>query len=562
MVVTLIKAVNTTAKTCSLCLSDSLAYHRSKSQFISSNPSYPDSSLTSLRKREFSRLDTNGGSVYLDYTGASLYPSSLISDHAKWLKRSVAGNPHSTSPSSLLSSRATEEARKAVLDFFDADETEYDVVWTSNATAGFRIVGETYDWTGKKVLIPRDAHNSLNSLAKKAEVGGGSFEFVEFDSASSSSNGGGGQRDTISTDAYLTALSQHSNSQDASEAQKGLVFFTGQSNITGAKLSLSPLLSKAKELGWDIGLDAAALAPSTRISLRTHSSIDFMVVSLYKICGYPTGLGALIMKKSMYGKMTKKQTFFGGNIVGITMDRFDFTLVDGPERFEDGTANFTAMAAVKPGLEFAARWMDKVAKRNRMLLKWLVKELDSIYYPVEGGKEGFDEKQSFSSSSASSSFSSSSLKKPCHSKAVKLVQIGGPTALDIRGSTLPLVFTSHCGDSLNYRFVIWCAAQESISLRGGPCMCNPGASSSVMQRGLITDLEASSLLAVADVGIVRVSLGIATNFKDVWRLVHFARKLTDQRWVEKMWKSYQEFYPGGSLSNNIDELQALATRKR
>ncbi|SPO26648.1 related to molybdenum cofactor sulfurase [Ustilago trichophora] len=562
MVVTLIKAVHTTAKTSSLSLSDSLSYHRSKSHFISSNPSYPDSSLTSLRKREFSRLDSNGGSVYLDYTGASLYPSSLISDHAKWLKRSVAGNPHSTSPSSLLSSRATQEARKAVLEFFDADEAEYDLVWTANATAGFRIVGETYDWQGKKVLIPRDAHNSLNSLAKKAEVGGGSFEFVEFDSASSSSDGG--QRDTISIDAYLTALSRPSNSQDAS-GEKGLVFFTGQSNITGAKLALSPLLGQAKNLGWDIGLDAAALAPTTRISLRTHSSVDFMVVSLYKICGYPTGLGALIMKKSMYAKMTKKQTFFGGNIVGITMDRFDFTLVDGPERFEDGTANFTAMAAVKPGLEFAARWMESVAKRNRMLLEWLVKELDSVYYPVEGEKEGFDEKQSFSSSSSSSSsssFSSTSHKNPSPAKAVKLVRIGGPTSLDLRGFTLPLVFTSSSGDSLNYRFVIWCAAQESISLRGGPCMCNPGASSSVMQRGLITDLEASSLLAVADVGIVRVSLGVASNFKDVWRLVHFARKLTDLCWVEKMWKSYQECYPQGCLSNNIDELQALATRKR
>lgn len=327
MVLTLIKALHTTATTSpSLTLSESLSYQRSKSAFLSQHPSYHDASLSALRKRDFARLDRNGGSVYLDYTGAALPPASLLKSHSKWLRSTVAGNPHSTSPASLLSSAATEEARMAVLSFFDADPEEYDVVWTANATGGFRIVGETYDWEDKTVLIPRDAHNSLNSLARKAQAGGGGFEFVEFDTASSGSSG----LDTISKEAYLKALSSNGEAKE----EKGLIFFTGQSNITGAKLDFS-LLPQAKAFGWDVGLDAAALAPSTRISLRENSAIDFMVVSMYKIVGYPTGLGALIMKKGMYSKMTKKSTFFGGNIIGITMDRFEFSLVEGVERFKD-----------------------------------------------------------------------------------------------------------------------------------------------------------------------------------------------------------------------------------
>ena len=564
MVITFVKAVSTASSTSSLTLSEAIEYQRDKSSFISTHPTYPDRSLTSLRKREFARLDARGGSVYLDYTGAALYPSSLVSAHTRWLQHSVAGNPHSTSPASLLSSRAADEARAAVLNFFDADEGEYDVVWTPNATAGFRIVGETYDFKGKKMLIPRDAHNSLNSLARKAEQGGGRFDFIDFDSCAGE---GEGEQDTISDAAYLEAFCQPSPST-SSGGEKGLVFLTGQSNITGGKLNLS-LLAAAKAHGWDVGLDAAALAPSTRVSLRTHP-VDFMVVSLYKICGYPTGLGALILRKSMYARMTQKSTFFGGNIIGITMDTFDFSLVEGPERFEDGTANFASMAAVKPGLEFAAKWMPRYAHRNKVLLQWLVKELDQLYYPPCQG--GWDEKHGGARSSAtlapSSRASSSSIEKPVSpeqrekGRGVKLVRIGGPQSLEKRGCTLPLVFSAANGDALNYRFVIWAAARESISLRGGPCMCNPGASSSVMQRGLITDLHASSELAIADVGIVRISLGAPTNFKDVWRLVHFARKLTDAEWTKKMWQKYERLHPGARLANNIDELQARATRKR
>ncbi|EST05078.1 Aminotransferase, class V/Cysteine desulfurase [Kalmanozyma brasiliensis GHG001] len=522
-----LKALRTTHST-PLSFPDALTYHQDKSTFISSHPAYPSRSLHTLRRDEFSRLDTSSA-VYLDYTGSALPPSSLLTTHLHHLRSSVLGNPHSTSPAALLSSASADEARAAVLEFFHADPTVYDVVWTANASAGVKIVGETYNWSGRRVVLPRDAHNSINSLARRAEAHGGSFEFVDYDG------------DSIPRGAYIETLTKGED--------KGMVFFTGQSNITGAKLDLT-LLQQAKSLGWDVGLDAAALAPSTRISLRDHR-VDFMVVSLYKICGYPTGLGALILRKDAYAKLTRKETFFGGNIVGITMDRMEFSLVDGPERFEDGTCNFASLSAVKPGLEFAAKWMGPVVQRNQLLMQWLVAQLESIYYPPSSTREHEREGEKRLSSSTASTAA----------PPVKLVRLPNPSSGE-KGMTLPLVLSSRENHALNYRFVIWAAAQENISLRGGPCMCNPGASSSVMQRGIITDLAASTLLAEADVGIVRVSLGIATNFKDVWRLVRFVRRLTDDVWVDGMWKVYARADPGARLSNDVDELHALATRKR
>src|SRR5215813_11673041 len=46
-----------------------------------------------LRFQEFSRLDKSG-SIYFDYTGAALYPASLIQADADRLTRAVLGNPH------------------------------------------------------------------------------------------------------------------------------------------------------------------------------------------------------------------------------------------------------------------------------------------------------------------------------------------------------------------------------------------------------------------------------------------------------------------------------------
>ena len=48
-------------------------------------------------------------------------------------------------------------------------------------------------------------------------------------------------------------------------------------------------------------MDAAAAAPSARISLSGETperSPDFVAVSFYKIFGHPTGLGALLLKRS------------------------------------------------------------------------------------------------------------------------------------------------------------------------------------------------------------------------------------------------------------------------
>eukprot|EP00285_Hemiselmis_virescens_P003829 CAMPEP_0173406702 /NCGR_PEP_ID=MMETSP1356-20130122/65228_1 /TAXON_ID=77927 ORGANISM="Hemiselmis virescens, Strain PCC157" /NCGR_SAMPLE_ID=MMETSP1356 /ASSEMBLY_ACC=CAM_ASM_000847 /LENGTH=107 /DNA_ID=CAMNT_0014367731 /DNA_START=1 /DNA_END=321 /DNA_ORIENTATION=+ len=76
----------------------------------------------------------------------------------------------------------------------------------------------------------------------------------------------------------------------------------------------------ARAAGWDVVLDAAALAPSGGLDMSSDSGVcpDFATISFYKIFGYPTGIGALIAKKKTLNKLTK--TWFAGGTVRVVSD--------------------------------------------------------------------------------------------------------------------------------------------------------------------------------------------------------------------------------------------------
>jgi molybdenum cofactor sulfurtransferase len=59
-------------------------------------------------------------------------------------------------------------------------------------------------------------------------------------------------------------------------------------------------------------LDAAALAPTSHISLNDYP-VDAMAISFYKMFGYPTGVGALVVKESFLA-LLQRPWFSGGNV--------------------------------------------------------------------------------------------------------------------------------------------------------------------------------------------------------------------------------------------------------
>jgi molybdenum cofactor sulfurtransferase len=237
--------------------------------------------ISELRSREFSRLDESDH-AYLDYTGAALYPESLVGAHAAMLRSAVLGNPHSESRASLASSALLCEARERVRRFFHADD--YDVVFTANASGAIRLVAESFPFApGQRFLLTADNHNSINGIREYARRSGARVQYLAMDVA------------LRIADATLPD-------------GPGLFAFPAQSNFSGIKHPLD-LVARAQQRGYAVLLDAAAFVPTNLLDLR-ETCPEFVALSFYKLFGYPTGVGALLARTDALA--TLRRPWFAG----------------------------------------------------------------------------------------------------------------------------------------------------------------------------------------------------------------------------------------------------------
>lgn len=101
------------------------------------------------------------------------------------------------------------------------------------------------------------------------------------------------------------------NRPRSKELAPSLFALTAQSNITNSKNPLS-MIEYASSLGYNVLMDAAALAPTSGFSLSEYP-VDAMAVSFYKMFGFPTGVGALVVKRRFLEQL-KRPWFAGGTV--------------------------------------------------------------------------------------------------------------------------------------------------------------------------------------------------------------------------------------------------------
>lgn len=455
--------------------------------FTRTYPTYlTTTTLDQLRTQEYARLDKYQ-QVYLDYTGGSLYAESQLREHMELLAQGVYGNPHSSNPTSKAATELDERARAYVLHYFNADPDEYLVIFTPNASGALKLLGESYPFSaGGRYLLTFDNHNSVNGIREFAHRGGATVTYAP----------------VIPPDLRIDAARLEMSLSQIDRKHDNLFAFPAQSNFSGVQHDLG-WIAKAQAQGWDVLLDAAAFAPTNRLDLSEHKP-DFLVLSFYKIFGYPTGIGALLARKDKLAKL-HRPWFAGGTITLATVHPNKHYLHDGSEGFEDGTINYLNLPAVEIGLRHVEHiGIDVIHERVMCLTGWLLDQLTSIQ----------------------------------HSNGTALVRVYGPITTDQRGGTISLNFYDPDGTIIDYRRLELLANADNISLRTG-CFCNPGAGEVAL--GLTED-ELSSALARDQrmtlpelmtvlgrmLGAVRISVGIASNFEDVHRFVQFARTFVDR----------------------------------
>ena len=226
---------------------------------------------------------------------------------------------------------------------------------------------------------------------------------------------------------------------------------------------------------------------------------DFVAISWYKVFGYPTGIGSLVVRREALARL--RRPWFAGGTIGVASVVVPrHTLGAGEIGFEDGTIDYLGLPAIEIGLRH-----------------------------VTVGRHGDDPPARRRPHALAASAACPTLRHPDGAPVVRLY---GPTDTVGRGGTIPFNLLDRAGNVLDFWKVEAAAAEQRISVRTG-CFCNPGASETA--RG-VTAREMEGVFALGRqpgyedlrtllpgraLGAVRASVGIATTERDVDRFVAF-----------------------------------------
>jgi molybdenum cofactor sulfurtransferase len=426
--------------------------------------------------------------TYLDHAGTTLYSKSLIERFSADMITNLYGNPHSASNASQLTTRRIEDVRLRLLQMFNADPHEFDVVFVANATAGIKLIMDAFRdqdegfWYG----YHRDAHTSLIGVREAAK-----------------------EHRCFASD---NEVNDWIDCQDMGVGTAQLFAYPAQSNMNGRRLPLdwSRRMRTGKRKDVYTMLDAAALVSTSPLDLgNPDEAPDFTVLSLYKIFGFPD-LGALIVRQASASVFDKRRYFGGGTVemVVCLKEQWHAKKADSlHDRLEDGTLPIHSIMALDSAMAVHKQLytsLDRISRHTTFLAQKLYQGLSSIRH-------------------GNGQHVCHVYKDPASTYGDSLTQ-GPVVAFNLRNQR---------GGWVSNGEVEKLAAIKNIQLRTGG-LCNPGGVASSlglapweMRENFSAGQRCGNdndIMRAKPTGMIRVSFGAMSTLSDVDKFVDFVRE--------------------------------------
>lgn len=478
---------------------------------------YPNGpkSIDQIRATEFKRLEN--GTVYLDHAGATLYSELQMEAIFRDFTTNVYGNPHSQSDISSATCDIVRAAREQVLDYFNASMKDYKCIFTSGATAALKLVGEAFPWSHQSsYMYTMENHNSVLGIREYALSQGAAAFAIDVEEAVD--NDGLSESLVTSTKISLHPIQRRKGAsfpeRDPAGGAYNLFAFPSECNFSGSRfnLDLVNIMKKTPERileispfskgRWMVLIDAAKGCVTQPPDLSKYP-VDFVVMSFYKIFGYPTGLGALIMRNDAAKLL--KNTYFSGGTVAASIADIDFVKrrQGVEELFEDGTASFLSIASIRHGFNLI----------NSLTVPAICRHIASLGMYVR-----------------------KVLLSLRHENGADVCKIYGTYTSEVSyhdtGSMVSFNLKRPDGSWFGYREVEKLASLSGIQLRTG-CFCNPGACAKYVglsHSDLLSNIEAghvcwddNDIIHGKPTGAIRVSFGYMSTFEDAKKFIDFIR---------------------------------------
>ncbi|XP_060896884.1 molybdenum cofactor sulfurase isoform X1 [Labrus mixtus] len=446
-------------------------------------------------EQEFKRTK---GITYLDHAATTLYPESLIREYSQDISRNVYGNPHSHSPSSRLTHDTIERVRYRVLQHFNVTPEEYSVIFTSGCTAALKLVAESFPWwpqtegeAGSHFCYLTDSHTSVVGIRGLT-------------------SGRGVVAMPVSPQEVENRAKAAAQGEDVVCQTPHLFCYPAQSNFSGRKYPLSHVKGiQSRRLypacdhqgRWFVLLDAASLVSCSPLNLQDCPA-DFIPISFYKMFGFPTGLGALLVHNDTAGIL--KKTYFGGGTAAAYLSGDDYFVpaLNISDRFEDGTVSFLDIIALNHSFNALYRitgGMHNIQQHTFGLARYTYMLLSSL----------------------------------CHGngRPVALIYTEGQfESPSTQGAILNFNLMDSHGQIIGYSQVDRMASLYNIHVRTG-CFCNTGACHfflGITNQQTRKNLQAGhvcgdriDLVDGQPTGSVRVSFGYMSTFEDCQKFLNF-----------------------------------------
>ncbi|ETS87363.1 Molybdenum cofactor sulfurase [Pestalotiopsis fici W106-1] len=478
--------------------------------------------IEELREREYPMLKDE---IYLDHAGTTLYAKSLIEKFSADMVSNLYGNPHSGSASSQASTSRIDDVRLRLLQFFNADPAEFDLVFVANATAGIKLVVEALRAgpDGFTYVYHQSSHTSLVGVREETRT---SLCF-----------------DDVAVENWIAGT--HVPDELKGSTSPILFAYPAQSNMDGSRMPLdwSRRLRKrgceCKSARYTL-LDAAAYVATSQLDLSdSDCAPDFTVLSLYKIFGFPD-LGALIVRRQAV-PVFRHRKYFGGGTVDMVVcrkEKWHASKVSSlHEALEDGTLPTHSIIALDAALETHQRLfgkMESIALHTSVLAHRLHNQLAALRHgngaPV------------------------CAIYSPSSKDGRKLPGTGPVVAFNLRNSY---------GAWISLAEFEKLATLKKFHIRTGG-LCNPGGISTAlglepweMKRNFSSGFRCGNendIICGKPTGIVRVSLGAMSTVADVDKFVLFISEFYLDQHVSELPVSSRALESGSEYNLQVRDI--------
>lgn len=343
--------------------------------------------------------------VYLDYAGSALPTKSQLQKLYENYS-TILANPHSTGPAASRTLLGIEQAKQRILQHLDglpgrfaslqhpprfAPSKEchagYEVVFTSGTTEGLRIIAERFPWKPacphcqrqSIFLYAQNSHTSVVGMRNLAMEQGATFLCLTLKEIGKMTEQDYERLDP--TSGCLHCLDTN---------YPHLLAIPAECNFGGTRPNVERIVQVARERsGWLILVDIAKAASTGPVSLRRFDA-DFCVLSFYKLFGEPTGLGALLVRRSSTSALSLGQSsnttqqYQGGGSVNIMLPHQNVCIPrsEGLTSLTNGSVHFRGILSLQHGFDELHQrgGMAQIHQHATCLARELTRRLDLVQH--------------------------------------------------------------------------------------------------------------------------------------------------------------------------------------